>query len=100
MSTDAVVEDFEDVVFKVQLAASSKKIDPSPENFKKLSPLSRNLENDLYKYYFGETNNYIEAQNLKDKAKAQGYTSAFIVAFDKDAKKISIKEALKTKADE
>lgn len=100
VSTDAVVEDFEDVIFKVQLAASSKKIDPSPENFKKLSPLSRNLENDLYKYYFGETNNYIEAQNLKDKAKAQGYTSAFIVAFDKEAKKISIKEALKTKADE
>ncbi len=100
VSTEAVVEDFDDVIFKVQLAASSKKIDPSPENFKKLSPLSRNLENDLYKYYFGETNNYIEAQNLKDKAKAQGYTSAFIVAFNKEAKKISIKEALKTKADE
>ncbi|WP_026302630.1 N-acetylmuramoyl-L-alanine amidase family protein [Psychroflexus tropicus] len=98
VSSQDVMEDFSSVSFKVQLAASSRKIEPSPQNFKELSPITRHQENDLFKYLFGDTNNYVNAQTLKDKAKAEGYTSAFIVAFDSFGKKISIKEALKTRS--
>lgn len=97
VNSSDVMEDFSTVKFKIQLAASSRKIDPSPENFKKLSPISRYQENDLFKYLFGETNNYMSAQTLRDRAKAEGYTSAFIVAFNSVGEKISIKEALNTR---
>jgi len=97
VSSSDVIEDFDAITFKIQLAASSRKIDPKPENFKRLNPISRNQENDLFKYYFGQTNNYMSAQTLKDKAKAEGYISAFVVAFDSTGNKISIKEALNTR---
>ena len=42
---------YKDVTFKVQLAASSKKLDTKPYNFKGLKELSRNEEGGLYKYY-------------------------------------------------
>ncbi|WP_394330534.1 N-acetylmuramoyl-L-alanine amidase family protein [Psychroflexus sediminis] len=97
VSSSDVMEDFSSVIFRIQLAASSRKIDPSPENFKKLSPIIRYQENDLFKYLFGKTKNYMSAQSLRDKAKAEGYTSAFIVAFNSSGDKISIKEALNTR---
>jgi N-acetylmuramoyl-L-alanine amidase len=97
LSTSDIMEDFSSVVFKVQLAASSTKIEPLPKNFKALEPISRYQENDLFKYMYGQTNNYMNAQTLKDKAKAEGYTSAFIVAFNASGEKISIKEALNTR---
>lgn len=97
VSSSDVLEDFSSVTFKIQLAASSRKIEPSPQNFKKLSPITRYQENDLFKYLFGETSNYLNAQTLRDKAKAEGYTSAFIVAFNSSGEKISIKEALNTR---
>lgn len=97
VSSSDVIEDFSSVTFKIQLAASSRKIEPSAQNFKKLEPITRYQENDLYKYLFGSTNNYMNAQTLKDKAKAEGYTSAFIVAFNSSGEKISIKEALATR---
>ncbi|MBZ9626899.1 N-acetylmuramoyl-L-alanine amidase [Psychroflexus sp. CAK1W] len=100
VSSSDVMEDFSSVIFKIQLAASSRKIDPSPENFKKLNPITRYQENDLFKYLFGKTSNYLSAQTLRDKAKAEGYTSAFIVAFNSSGDKISIKEALNTRVGE
>lgn len=45
---------------------------------------------------YGETNDYLVAQNQLLEAKTKGYDSAFIVAF-KNGKKISINEALKEK---
>lgn len=100
VSSSDVMEDFSSITFKIQLAASSRKIEPSPQNFKKLEPITRYQENDLFKYLFGQTSNYMSAQTLRDKAKAEGYTSAFIVAFDSSGDKISIKEALNTRVND
>lgn len=100
LSSSDVMEDFSSVTFKIQLAASSRKIEPSPQNFKNLKPITRHQENDLFKYLFGQTKNYMNAQTLRDKAKAEGYTSAFIVAFNSSGEKISIKKALKTRVRE
>ena len=84
-----------DVKFKVQIAASSRKLDAKPYNFKGLSDISRKKQNTLYKYFYGETSDYNEAVALKEKAKSKGYSSCFIVAY-KNNDRISVEEALKT----
>jgi N-acetylmuramoyl-L-alanine amidase len=81
-------------VYKVQLLASKKKVDLTPKNFKGLKNISIIYEDKIYKYFFGETPDYLEAKNLLIQAKAKGYTSAFLIAY-RNGKKISIQEAIK-----
>lgn len=88
------VVDAKGTVFKVQLSASSKKIDVRPSNFKGLKNVSSTYENKLYKYTYGETSDYENAKKLLQEAKEKGYSSAFLIAF-KDGKSINIKEAIK-----
>jgi len=87
---------YEDVVFRVQLAAGSKKIDPKPYNFKGLSNIDRTKEGKLYKYYYGETSDYLKVQQLHQDAIKKGYSGSYIVAF-KDEQKITVNDALKSK---
>lgn len=82
------------LVFKVQISASSRKLDTKPSNFKKLSPISREQEGKLFKYFYGEENSYDSAKNKLEEAKSKGYNSAFIVAY-KDGVKISVADAIK-----
>lgn len=82
------------IVFKVQIAASSRKLEPKPFNFKGLENISREQEANLYKYFYGNTSDYREARRLEDNAKKK-YNSCFIVAF-KDGKRIELSEALKS----
>jgi N-acetylmuramoyl-L-alanine amidase len=82
------------VIFKVQLAASSKKIETIPANFNGLSTISYTYDSTIYRYSYGEATNYNDAQSLLEQAKNKGYSTAFIIAF-KDGKSISVKEALK-----
>ena len=82
------------IIFKVQLSASSKKIDLTPSNFKGLQNISMSGDVGLYRYMYGETANYEAAKQLLQEAKSKGYTSAFLIAF-KNGKKIDVKEALK-----
>lgn len=82
------------IVFKVQLSASSKKIDLTPSNFKGLKNISSTTANGLYKYMYGATSSYEESKKLLQEAKSKGYETAYLIAF-KDGKSISIQEALK-----
>ena len=86
---------YNDIVFKVQIAASSRKLAPRAYNFKGLDDISRERVDALYKYYHGSTSNYSEVKRLLEGAKEKGYDSSFVVAY-KDGIKISIEEALKT----
>lgn len=87
---------YDGVLFKVQIAASSKKLNPDTYNFKGLNQITRAQEGGLYKYYFGETSDYLKIQELVKQAKLVGYDQAYVVAFKSD-KKISVSEALKFK---
>ncbi len=81
-------------VFKVQLSASSKRMDLIPRNFNGLKNISVTYENKLYKYMYGETADYNEAKEQLKEAKEKGYNSAFLIAF-KNGEKINIQEAFK-----
>ncbi len=82
------------VIFKVQISASSKKLETIPSNFKGLKNISVTTDNGtLYKYMYGETSDYDEARQNLAEAKAKGFDSAYLIAF-RDGKKITIQEAL------
>ena len=83
----------EKLVFKIQIAASKKKIDLKPYNFKGLKSISRTKNDRLFRYYYGSTLNYEKAKKLLQFAQNQGFNNAFIVPF-LGTRKISISEAL------
>ena len=88
---------FKDIIFKVQIAASTRELEPRPYNFRGLMDITREKNGNMYKYLYGKTNNYDEVKKLKATAEKKGYTSCFIVAF-KNGEKISLQEALKSES--
>jgi N-acetylmuramoyl-L-alanine amidase len=89
-----VKQDSSNVLFKVQIIASSRKMELSPKNFKGLRNITMDFDNSVYRYMYGETADYNESIKLVDEAKEKGYSSAFLIAF-KNGKKISVQEAIK-----
>ena len=88
-----VKESQSELYFKIQIAASKKKLDLKPYNFKGLKTLSRSKSGKLYRYYFGKSSTLEKAKKKLKAAKNKGYSKAFIVAFDGEIK-ISVSEAL------
>ncbi len=86
-----------DIVFKVQIAASSKALETKSYNFKGLNNISRIKVGNIYKYFYGNTSDFNQIKTLENTAKQKGYKTSFIVAY-KDGKKISLTDALKTMA--
>lgn len=83
----------EGVVFKVQVAASSKNLDLKPSNFNGLNNISSLKEGNMFKYFYNETSDYDHARKALEVAKAK-YPSAFLVAY-KNGKKVSVQEAIR-----
>ena len=83
----------EGVIFKVQIAASARSIELTKANFKGLKGVSVQKGKKLYRYFYGEVNQYKSAKRLKQKAIKAGYEHAFLVAF-KDGVKINISDAI------
>ena len=88
----SVVKD-SDVVFKVQIAASGKKLALEPYNFKGLTEITRVKEKELYRYYYGQTNDYNVIESLRQEALIKGYKGAYIVAF-KGGERVALDEVL------
>jgi len=82
------------ILFKVQIAASTKKMDLEPSNFKGLKNIEREDTGSINKYFYGQTSDYEEAKNFLTEAKSKGYNSAFIIAL-KNGKSIPLKDAVK-----
>ncbi|EGV45086.2 N-acetylmuramoyl-L-alanine amidase [Bizionia argentinensis JUB59] len=94
-NTQRSPEVYEGITFKVQIAASSRKILPKSYNFKSLDPISRLQAENLYKYYYGATSDYSEAVRFKNEADTGGYEGCFIVAFKNDLQ-VPLNEVLKS----
>jgi len=84
------------IEYKIQIASSRKKIATKSYNFKGLKNVESVKVGKFYKYYYGKTADYKNIQTLLKRLKKKGYSSAFIAVF-KNVKKISVKEALKTR---
>ena len=82
------------VVFKVQISASTKKMDLEPSNFKNLKNIDIENTGSIYKYFYEQTSDYEQAKKFLAEAKSKGYNSAFIIAF-KNRKSIPLKDAIK-----
>jgi N-acetylmuramoyl-L-alanine amidase len=84
----------EDVLFKIQIASSKKKIRTKSYNFKGLKNVERVKVGKYYKYYYGHSSDYQETKRALAKAKKKGYKSAFIAAF-LNGEKVSLSKVLK-----
>lgn len=93
--TDAVTKQLEqksmavvltnDTIYKVQLFASSKKLQMNSAEFKGLKNVSSIFNENLYKYTYGETSNVDEVYKMQKEAKKTGFKDAYIIAI-KDGK--------------
>lgn len=80
------------LIFKVQILVSQRQLHSGSAQLKGLSPIDFYKENNLYKYTYGETSDYKEAKQNRNKIKDK-FKDAFIVAF-LNGKKIELKEAI------
>lgn len=90
-----IQEIYEGITFKVQIAASSRDLEPKSYNFNGLTEISKEKVGKLYKYYYGDTSDLNRIRSLEAIAKEKGYSTSFVVAF-KDGVQINLSEALKT----
>jgi N-acetylmuramoyl-L-alanine amidase len=86
---------YPEITFKVQIAASSRKLMPKSYNFNGLNEISRDRIGNIYKYFYGATSDYSKIKEQQNEALKKGYDTCFIVAF-KNGEKISLTQALKT----
>jgi len=73
--------DYKNVIFKVQLLASRKRIPLTPDNFRGMKDLSMKKEGEWYKYFAGHTQDFDKILEIKGEARYKSYNKAFIVAY-------------------
>lgn len=98
VADDTMVPELNDVydkiTFKVQIAASKRKLEPKSFNFKGLKEMSRKKKGKWYKYYYGATSNYTRIKRQLQEAKDKGYSDAHIVSFDKNNVEVPLSQVL------
>ena len=82
----------QEVLFRVQLAASPDKLDTRDPKFRGLQGVYEYYHNGMYKYTWGTAYSFPEVQLLQDRLQGMGFSDAFIVAFKK-GKRIGLDEA-------
>jgi N-acetylmuramoyl-L-alanine amidase len=85
---------FNDNIYKVQLFAASKKIQLDSNKFKGLKNISSLFNNNIYRYMYGETSNFDEANKMQIEAKKTGFSDAYIVVV-KDGKSTKVNDTVK-----
>ena len=71
-----------DITYKVQIAASRRKIELKSYNFKGLRNVSRLKSAKLYKYYYSTSTSLEEMKRKQNFAISKGFKNAFIVGFE------------------
>lgn len=85
-----VADEKNDVVFKVQMAASNKDVTQT-NRWKNVENLEVVKEGNVYKYFKTGIDNYEDAVKTLKSVRASGYSDAFIVAY-KNGKRVSLDE--------
>jgi N-acetylmuramoyl-L-alanine amidase len=80
-------------VFKIQILTSSVQLGGSDSRFKELAGISSYEEDGMYKYTYGESNNYNEIYRLR-KQILDKFPEAFIIAF-RNGYKMNVNEAIR-----
>jgi N-acetylmuramoyl-L-alanine amidase len=93
VSKKSVDKSVKGLVYKIQISASTTKLDLIPSNFKGLKNVTA-THTSIYKYMYGETSSLDEAKKLLQEAKSKGFDSAYIIAF-KEGKSVDIKDITK-----
>lgn len=73
-------------IYKIQFAASKKKLALEPKNFKGLRNVTLVYEDNIYKYFYGETSDYEKAKSQLNEVKSKGYDSAFLITYKSEKK--------------
>ncbi|MEN8928810.1 MAG: N-acetylmuramoyl-L-alanine amidase [Flavobacteriales bacterium] len=81
------------VIFKIQLASSTNKIEPKSYNFKGLRNVELKKDGKYFRYYYGATNSYGTIKSSLNKAKKKGYRDAFVMGFV-DGKRVDLQKAI------
>ncbi|MFH1295721.1 MAG: N-acetylmuramoyl-L-alanine amidase [Bacteroidota bacterium] len=81
-----------EVLFKIQLAASSDEISLSSPCFRGIKGVQMYRHNGMYKYTYGEEVDLDKAKQLQARMQAKGFTDAFIVAF-RQGQRITLDQA-------
>ncbi len=71
------------IFFCVQIAASYKKVDTSPSNWRDLKNVFIREQNGMYKYLYGQVKSYNKVKKIKIEAREK-FPNAFIVALEDD----------------
>ena len=69
------------VTYKVQIAASKRRLELKSYNFKGLKNLSRIKDGSFYKYFYSSSGSIDEIRKKKKFARLNGYPNAYIVGF-------------------
>ena len=81
--TTTKIQTTANITFSVQLAVSSKRIAPTPANFKGLTNVFVVEQDGLFKYFYGKEHSYEEITKRKNEA-ARHFPDAFITAFENE----------------
>jgi N-acetylmuramoyl-L-alanine amidase len=92
-SEENLTKNSDEIVFKIQIKTSSKKIELIPQNFKSYQNVDVYLHDGIYKYTVGNETDYDKIVALHKKVKAD-FPDSFIIAF-KNGKRISLDVARK-----
>jgi N-acetylmuramoyl-L-alanine amidase len=90
--TIVVPADEGELLFKVQLTSSSKKIELTSHKFKGLEAIEVYESDGTYKYAYGKAKSMEDAVKLQSRAKESGFAGAFVIAFHK-GERVSMKRA-------
>ena len=70
------------ITYKVQIAASTNKIQLKSYNFKGLRDVSRLKSGKFYKYYYCTSSNLAQITKKRDYAISKGFVNAYVVGFE------------------
>ena len=83
----------ESIVFRVQIATSTTKLELKSFNFKGMKDVDRVESGNKYKYIVGKYSSIEDAKNRQAQVRKIGYESAFVIAFE-NGKRLDLQKAI------